>query len=326
MSMRRRTVLKIGWCAVSGALAGCGRSGGTGGNGAPASGTNSGGGAKKIIGVTLLTKTHIFYQDMERAMRDAAAKHGYELRVQSCEMNLGQQASQIETYVAQGVDALIVCPADSKSIGTSIQRANDANIPVFTADIASEGGKIVSHVASDNVEGGRLAGRFLAERLKGKGNVIIIDHPTVKSVQDRTQGFEEEMAKHAGIKIVARPPGNGLRDPSMRAMESMLQRHPDLNAVFAINDDTALGALKALDASGRKDVIIVGFDGTPEARQELQKGGALVADVLQHPDKIGNTTLQMIADHFAGKTPPAVVPVEVTLLTKESLAKDAAPQ
>jgi ribose transport system substrate-binding protein len=274
----------------------------------------------------LLTKTHVFYQDMEKAMREEATKHAFELRVQSCEMNLGQQADQIETFVAQGVDALIVCPADSKSIGTSIQRANQEKIPVFTADISADSGQVVCHVASDNVEGGRLAGRFLAEQLKNKGNVIVIDHPTVKSVQDRTQGFMEEIARHPDIKIVARPPGNGMKDPSMRAMESMLQRHPDVRAVFAINDDTALGALAALEAAGRKDILIVGYDGTPEAQAKIRQGGQLVADVVQHPDKIGVTTIQMIADHFAGKTPPATVPVEVSLITRASLLKPAAPQ
>lgn len=282
------------------------------------SGTSAG---KKqyTVGVTLLTKSHPFYQELEAAMKETAAKNGMELNIQSAEFKMDDQQAQIENFITQQVDAIVVCPVDSKTIGGAIQRANDAGIPVFTADISASEGDVVCHVASDNVEGGRLAGEYMAKLLDGKGKVIIIDHPKVMSVVDRTRGFEEAVSKHPGIKIVARPPADGERTVAMNVMENMLQSHPDINAVFAINDVTALGALAALRQANREDILIVGYDGDQEAREEILKGSPLKADAVQYPRKIGSTTIEMVAKHLGGEKVPAEVPVEVGMIDKAAL-------
>lgn len=279
----------------------------------------SGGKKQYTVGVTLLTKSHPFYQELEAAMKETAAKNGMELNIQSAEFKMDDQQAQIENFVTQQVDAIIVCPVDSKTIGGAIQRANDANIPVFTADISASEGRVVSHIASDNVAGGRVAGEYMAKLLNGKGKVIIIDHPKVMSVVDRTKGFEEAVSKFPGIEVVARPPGDGERTTSMNVMENMLQSHPDINAVFAINDSTALGALAALRQAKRNDIIIVGYDGDPEAREEIAKGSPLKADAVQYPRKIGSTTIEMVAKHLKGEKVPARVPVEVGMIDKAKL-------
>jgi ribose transport system substrate-binding protein len=277
-------------------------------------------GAKKLtVGVTFLTKSHTFYQQMEVAMREAAAKNDMELNIQSAEFKMDDQQAQIENFITQQVDAIIVCPVDSKTIGGAIKRANDAKIPVFTADISANEGDVICHIASDNVAGGRLAGEYMAKLLNGKGKVIIIDHPKVMSVVDRTKGFEQAVSKFPGIKIVARPPGDGERTTSMNVMENMLQSHPDIDAVFAINDVTALGALAALRQAKRDDIVIVGYDGDEEARQEILKGSALKADAVQYPAKIGTTTIEMVARHLKGETVPTEVPVEVGIIDKAKL-------
>ncbi|MBI5867478.1 MAG: substrate-binding domain-containing protein, partial [candidate division Zixibacteria bacterium] len=152
---------------------------------------------KITVGVSLLTRTHPFYQDLEAGLKEAAAQNGYELLVTAGEFDVAKQKDQVQDFIVRKVDAIILSPCDSKSIGTSIRTANDAGIPVFTADIAclADGVKIVSHVASDNIAGGALAAQAVVRALRGTGEVAIIDHPEVESVIQRVKGFEDELAK-----------------------------------------------------------------------------------------------------------------------------------
>src|SRR6476659_9862617 len=279
---------------------------------------------RPLVGVSLLTETHAFYKELEDTLRKEAAARNLDLVIVACEMDPAKQAAQIEDFVAQHVDAILVAPCDSDAIAANLASPERAGIPVFTVDIAAKGGKVVSHIASDNTEGGRLAARTLASLLNDKGNVIVIDHPEVASVQDRTRGFDEEMRQHPGITVVGRPTASGQRARAMAVMEDMLQAHRDLNGVFAINDDSALGALSVLDAAGRKDVVIVGFDATPEAQEAIRKGGALKADVMQYPARLGTTAIDIIAKHLKGETVPAAVPVAVNVVTAQTLASPPA--
>lgn len=274
--------------------------------------------AGKRIGVTLLTQEHDFYQELERGLRDEADKKGYHLIITSGDFDLAKQQSQVENFVVQGVDAIIVCPVDTKGIGPAIEKANAAHIPVFTADIAAQGGKVVSHVASDNVEGGRLAARYIAARLGDKGTVGIVGQPEVQSTIDREQGFREEMAKHPGIQIVASLSGGGVRDRALKAADDMLQAHPGLGAIFAINDESALGVLAAAKARGATRLVIVGYDASPEAVRDIASGTMLKADVAQQPRAIGVKTIDAIADHFAGKPVPPRITVPVRIVDADS--------
>lgn len=258
--------------------------------------------SKFTIGVSLLTRTHPFYQDLEAGLREAATAAGYELLVNAGEFDVAKQKDQIQDFIVRKVNAIIVSPCDSKSIGTSIKAANDAGIPVFTADIAclAEGVKIVTHVASDNIEGGRLAAQAVAEAINGVGKVAIIDHPEVESVIQRVKGFEEEIANYPEIKLVAKLSGHGVKDQAFRTTEDILQSHPDLAAVFGINDDSALGALAAVEKAGKQgSVKIIGFDAVPEARAAI-KEGRIFADVIQKPREIGQKTIEAIRTYAAG--------------------------
>ena len=277
-----------------------------------------GGGASpgKTIGVSLLTMTNPFFKEMADAMEAEGKKRGFEVLVTAGELDPARQRGQVQDFLVRKVSAIVLSPCDSKAVGTSIAEANAAGIPVFTADIAARSGKVVTHVASDNVQGGRLAAQAMAERLGGTGEVLIIDHPTVASVQDRVRGFEEEMRKHPGIRIVGRPSSDGQRARAMAVMEDMLQAHPTLKGVFGINDDSALGATAVLDAAGRTDIVVIGYDATEEAQAAIRSGGPLKADVVQYPRRIGRTAIEMIARHLAGDEVPAVVPIDVGLWTK----------
>jgi ribose transport system substrate-binding protein len=275
-----------------------------------------------VVGMALLTQTHDFYKDLEQAAREEAAARNLELSIVACEMDPAKQAAQLEDFVTQGVAAIVVAPCDSDAIGPHLANVERAGIPVFTADIAARSGKVVSHVASDNEKGGRLAAQVLAKLLDGRGNVLIIDHPTVASVQDRVKGFQEELKNHPGITVVGRPAAEGQRARAMAVMEDMLQAHRDLKGVFGINDDSALGATAVLEAAGRTDVVVVGFDATPEAVEAIRKGGPLKADIAQDPTTIGRTVIELVDRHLKGESVPAIVPVEVRVVDASTLPAD----
>lgn len=275
----------------------------------------------KTTGVSLLTRGHIFYRDLEEGLKTEADKYGYNLIITSADFDLGKQISQIEDFISRKVDAIIVCPVDSKGIGSGIAEANKAGIPVFTADIAAEEGNVVSHIASDNVQGGMLAGEYLAKLLNGKGNVAIINQPAITSVLDRVAGFREAINKYPDIKVVADVNGQGVRDRSLQVTADVLQANPKLDGIFGINDDSALGALDAVNQFNKKGIVIIGYDATPPAVDAILKGSPLKADVVQYPKKIGMKTIDIINEHFNNKTVPKNVPVEVGIADKEALQK-----
>lgn len=259
-----------------------------------------------VIGVSLLTRTHPFYQDLEAGLEEEAARHGYQLLIQAGEFDVARQKDQLENFLVRRVDAIVLSPCDSRSIGTSVQAANAAGVPVFTADIAvlADGAEVVSHVASDNVAGGRLAARAVADALGGAGEVAIIDHPEVESVIQRVAGFEEELTRHPDLRVVAKLPGRGTKDIAFRTAEDILQAHPGLDAIFGINDDSALGALAAVEKAGKLgQVVIVGFDAVPEARAAID-AGKLHADVVQQPREIGRATIAAVTSYLAGQAVP----------------------
>jgi ribose transport system substrate-binding protein len=276
--------------------------------------------ARPVVGVTLLTQTQDFYKDLEAGLREGAAARGLTLVVTACEMDPARQAAQIEDFVAQHVAAILVAPCDSAAIGPSLAGPERAGIPVFTVDIAAASGKVLAHVASDNVQGGQLAARSLVKYMGETGKIVIIDHPTVGSVQDRVRGFLEELKLHPGITVVARPSSDGQRAKAMAVMEDVLQTHPDLKGVFGINDDSALGAAAVLTAAGRKDVVVIGYDATTPAQEAIRSGGPLKADVIQHPHLIGRKAIDSVADHLKGATVPALVAVEVGVVEAPAAA------
>lgn len=292
---------------------GCGQQSGnqTAGNQA---GAENVAGAKRKIGVTLLTREDDFYRELEAGLKETAEKNNFELIVQSGDKDLSKQQSQIDNFIVQKVAAIIVCPTDTKGIAPAIERANAANIPVFTADIAAGGGRVVSHIASDNVAGGKLAAEFIAKALNGEGKVGIIGQPEVQSTIDREAGFKEEIARSPKITLAPTLNGEGKRDRALKAAEDLLQGNPDIKAIFCINDETALGALSAVEAKGKSDVVIVGYDAAPEAVEKIKGGTALKASVAQLPRDIGKQTIEAIAKHLKGDQVAPKTDVQVKIV------------
>ncbi|HEV8293055.1 MAG TPA: substrate-binding domain-containing protein [Tepidisphaeraceae bacterium] len=280
---------------------------------------------KPLIAVSLLTLTNPFFKEIGDTMRAEGEKRGYEVLITSGEFDPAKQKDQVKDFLVRKATAIVLCPCDSKSIGTAIIEANSAGVPVFTADIASiaPGAKVICHVATDNYDGGKLAGRAMVELLNGKGKVAILDHPEAESVMMRTKGFGEETAKAPGIQIVARLPGGGARDKSFAAAQDILQAHPDLDAIFAINDPSALGAIAAIEKAGKTGKIkIIGFDGQPEAKQAV-KDGKMYATVLQHPRQIASATIEAIAKYLSGEQVPPQNLIPTALYRQADAQKDS---
>jgi ribose transport system substrate-binding protein len=279
---------------------------------------------EKLIGVSVLTIENPFFKIMGEAMEAEGKKHGFKVLLQSGDKDAAKQKDQVNDFIAQKVSAIVLCPCDSRSVGTAIQAANEASIPVFTADIASldKSAKVVSHIATDNYEGGKLAGKAMIEALGGKGNVAIIDFPEVESVIQRTKGFREVIAGAPGIKIVAQLPGGALRDTAYKTAQDILEKHAQLDGIFCINDPTAFGAIGAIEKAGRQGKIkIISFDGQLEAKQAV-KDGKIYAEPIQYPEKIGQMTIQAIVKHMEGETVPPETLIPTTLYGKAEADAD----
>jgi ribose transport system substrate-binding protein len=274
--------------------------------------------SEPVIGVTLLTKEHVFYNELERGMREEAQKQGFRLVVTSGDWDLARQQNQIKDFITRRVSAIVVCPVNSSGVGPAIAEARQAGIPVFTADIRALNAPVVSHIASDNREGGRLAGKFMGQLLAGRreAKIAIIHQPVTETARERVAGFQEAIAAFPNVKVVATPNGDGVRDRAMRAAEDVLQAFPDLAGFFGINDDSALGAVAAIESAGRKGLVVVGFDATPEARDAIRRGAALKGDIAQQPGEIGRKTVQTVAAHLRGEPVPGTVPIPVQLIDR----------
>ena len=280
-----------------------------------------------VIGLSVLTMTNPFFKEIADVVTAEAASHGYEVIVTSAEFDPARQRTQVKDFLVRKVSAMILTPADSKAVGTAIKEANEAGIPVFTADIASlaEDAKVVSHIATDNYAGGRQAAKAIIQALGNKGKVAIIDHPIVESVILRTKGFRDELKEaNSPIEIVGAWPGKGSKDEAFMAAQDILTAHQDLAGIFAINDPSALGACAAIEKEKRTGKIaVVGFDGQLEGKQAI-KEGKIYADPIQFPDEIARRTVQTIMKYLDGETVPPEILIPTRLYYKADADADPA--
>jgi ribose transport system substrate-binding protein len=287
--------------------------------------------SKGTIGFSALTLTNPFFQVIADQMKAEAAKSGYDLLVVSAERDVKQQADQVNEFIVKGVSAIVLNPCDSQSIGPAIAKANAAGIPVFTNDIKYDGdqGKVVCHIATENYQGGKLAGEAMVKLLGGTGGKIAILHfPQTESCQLRVKGFLEIVnahnAKSAGdqIDVVSTLDGGGARDEGFKAAKDAIEAHPDLAAIFAINDPSALGARAALETVAKEgQVKIIGFDGQLIGKQAI-RDGKILCDPIQFPDRIGRVTVEQILKHFNGDEVPAEILIPSELYYKEDADRD----
>ncbi len=307
---------------------------------APAgSGANASAPAKLhgLIGVSLLTLTNPFFKVIGDHITAVAAKAGYETIVASGDMDVAKQQAQVKDFIVRKASAIVLSPCDSKSIGPVIEEANAAGIPVFTCDIKclAPGAKVVTHVATDNYQGGKLAAEAMIEALGPHGGkVIILDFKQAESCLLRVNGFKEVIAAHndaiksgsaksgAPVEIVAELPGGGKKERGYSSAQDAMQGHADLAGIFAINDPCALGAVAAVEKADKSNQIkIVGFDGQIDGKQAI-KQGSIYADPIQFPDQIGDKTMQTILAYFDGEKTPDEILIPTSLYRKADAERD----
>ncbi|MDM5201208.1 ribose ABC transporter substrate-binding protein RbsB [Fictibacillus enclensis] len=268
------------------------------------------------IGLSISTLNNPFFVTLKEGAQKEAKKAGVQLKSVDAQDDSAKQANDIEDLIQQGVDVLLVNPTDSAAISSAIESANSAGIPVITVDRSAEGGKVVSHIASDNVEGGKMAGEYIAKQLKGKGNVVELEGISGSSAaRERGEGFHKAVDNEKGMKVVAKQTASFDRAKGLNVMENILQGNKKVDAVFAHNDEMALGALQALEAAGLKDVIVVGFDATDDAQKAI-KDGKMAATVAQKPDMIGSEAVQTAVKVSKKEKVEKFIPVDLDLITK----------
>jgi len=284
------------------------------------------------IGISVLTMTNPFFKEIADVFKAEMEKHRYEVIVVDGEKDLAKQRNQVQDFVVQKVSAIVLCPCKSKGIGSAIQQANKAGIPVFTADIAclDEDAKVITHVATDNYTGGKQAAHAMIEALGDAGGKILqLDFQEVESCILRVKGFREVLDEHNAksktgkISVVKELPCDGDKEKGYAATVDALQAHPDLVGIFAINDPAALGARAALEKAGKNEQIkIIGFDGQPEGKKAILDG-KIHADPIQHPDKIARQTADAIVRYFRGEQVEKNILIPTNLYRKADAQKDA---
>lgn len=328
----KRRVLLLGTVSALGALAGCGNPPSGGGTTSGTTGTSSAPAAKGTIGLSVMTLTNPFFKVIADTFTTEAKKQGYDVVTVSGEFEVAKQQDQVKDFIVRKVSAIVLTPCNAKSIGTAIKEANEAGIPVFTADTGSldPDAKVVCHVATDNYGGGKEAGKAIIEALgESGGKIAILDFPQAESCILRVKGFKEVVdAYNKGrtsgkIETVAQLDGGGAKDKGYKSTEDMLQAHSDLAAIFAINDPSALGARAALEKAGKADQVkLIGFDGQPEGKQAI-KDGKIYADPIQFPEQIASKTMDAIVKHFEGEKLPPQILIPTALYRKADGEKDS---
>lgn len=282
-----------------------------------------------VIALVVKTLNHPFFIDMEQGARKAAEAAGVRLVVQGAERELDveKQMQIIENLIETKVNALCVTPSGSKEIVPAILKANKAGIPVIIVDtqvdqqtLHSAGGSVATFIGSDNLEGGKLAGQYIADRLQGRGYVAILEGiPGHETSDSRLKGFRSVIERFNAITIVGSQTANWERDQGYNVFQNMLQSHPRVQALFACNDLMALGAVEAIAAARKTgNIIVVGFDALADAKVAI-KNNQMAASVIQYPSEMGRLAVEHAVTLLRGESIPAFIPVKIGLVTKESL-------
>lgn len=258
------------------------------------------------IGTTCMDLTNPYFKLIGNVMTEEAAKYGYEVVALDGGQDPAKQNNQLADFVAQGYDAIFLNPVDSRSAGEGVKKAYAAGIPVFTFDVRvadEEAQKIVmSHIGSDNYQGGLLAGESMMKVTGDKGKIAIVSLPEITSCILRVDGFKDYLEEHnSSLQIVTELSGKGNRDAGYSVTTDILQTYPDLVGIFAVNDPSALGAYSAVVKADKLDQItVIGFDASPAGKQAVYDK-MLYDTPRQFPRKMAVGTVQAFIDYLEGK-------------------------
>jgi ribose transport system substrate-binding protein len=276
----------------------------------------------KAVGLTVGDMANPFFVAMGKGTEEAAKKINPNVKVTalSTKYDLNTQVGQIENFIANKIDLLLVNAVDPKAIAPVLKKARDAGIVVVAVDVGAEGADYT--VMSDNVAAGANACDYIVKKLKGKGNVVIVNGPPVTSVTDRVIGCKKVFAANSGIKLLSdNQDAKGSRDGGMAVMQDLLTANPKIDAVFAINDPTGIGAELAIKQAKREGIFITAVDGAPDAVVALKDPKSLFeGSSAQNPYQMASDGVKIGYEIMNGKKPPSNVKLlPVPLITKANL-------
>ncbi|WP_409048866.1 ribose ABC transporter substrate-binding protein RbsB [Proteus mirabilis] len=272
--------------------------------------------AKESIALVISTLNNPFFVTMKDSAQKEADKLGYDLVVLDSMDNPAKELANVQDLTVKGTRLMLINPTDSDAVGNAVLMANKAKIPVVTLDRVANKGEVVSHVASDNRLGGKMAGDYIAEKMGNDAKVIQLEGIAGTSAsRERGEGFKQAVDAHK-LNILASQPADFDRTKGLNVMQNLLTANPSVQAVFAQNDEMALGALRALQTAGRTDVLVVGFDGTNDGIKAVNRG-VLGATIAQRPDQIGIIGIQTADKILKGEKVDPTIPVELELVTQK---------
>lgn len=274
-----------------------------------------------VIGLAMNTQTNPFFVDVKDGVQKAADEHGIELYITDAQDDPTIQMKDVENLITKKPDAIIIDTCDSDAIVSSIEACNEAGIPVFTMDRESNGGEVVSHIGYDAIKSGKLAGQFLVDTLGGKGKIVELQGIMGTNVaQQRSEGFNSVIAENPDMEIVACQVADFDRAKGMSVMENILQANPEIDGLYAANDEMLLGALEAMDAAGRTSAIVkVGCDAIDDTLEAI-KDGRVEATIAEPPFFLGKAILNTAFDYLEGKEVDAHVVLDNQLVTPDNVA------
>ena len=277
-------------------------------------------GKKYVIGLAMNTQTNPFFVDVKDGVQKAADEHGIELYITDAQDDPTIQMKDVENLITKQPDAIIIDTCDSDAIVSSIEACNEAGIPVFTMDRESNGGEVVSHIGYDAIKSGRMAGQYLVDTLGGKGKIVEIQGIMGTNVaQNRSQGFNEIMKENPDMEIVACQVADFDRAKGMSVMENILQANPEIDGLYAANDEMLLGALEAMEAAGRTgDIVKIGCDAIDDTLDAM-KAGKVDATIAEPPFFLGKAILNTAFDYLEGKEIEPYVILDNQLVTQDTV-------
>jgi ribose transport system substrate-binding protein len=285
------------------------------------------GGKPKTVDITLVTKAldSEWWQRVKAGAEDGAKEHPQvrlAVLAPEREVNIDQQVSILEDQITKRVAALAVAPTGAAEIIPVLDRAHAAGIPVVIFDTDITWPSKLSFIGGNNRRAGQIAGEYIVKMLGGKGKVAVIRGILgVLTHEERVAGFREAIGSAAGIDCVAVQPGNSERALGMSVMENLLTLHPDLRAVFATNDQMALGAVEAVAARNLTGkVAVIGIDATREAVRAVQ-AGRLAGDVAMFPERLGRDAVEAAFKAARGEPMEKRIDTGEVLVTKENAEK-----
>ncbi|MGC7589502.1 ribose ABC transporter substrate-binding protein RbsB [Bisgaard Taxon 46] len=270
--------------------------------------------AKDTIALAVSTLDNPFFVTLKDGAQKKADELGYKLVVLDSQNDPAKELANVEDLTVRGVKVLLINPTDSEAVGNAVKMANRNKIPVITLDRGAASGDVISHIASDNVAGGKMAGDFIAEKLGAGAKVIQLEGIAgTSAARERGEGFKQAIEAHK-FDVLASQPADFDRTKGLNVMENLLASKGDVQAVFAQNDEMALGALRAIKAAN-KNVLVVGFDGTEDGVKAVQTG-KMGATIAQQPDLIGALGVEAADKLLKGGIVPAKMPVDLKVISK----------